>query len=223
MPAMNIKHTDHAVVFDMGGVLTLAQDQSCFAELAREFGLPAARLLEVMDRHRPAYDNGSADPTEYWTRVLGELCSLTTEAGLAGLEVQEAMARYFEWGYTADYLSWSRPRTDLHHLAGEILAAGGRLGIISNMPRTMDQHFLQTWPWLEGVPHKIWSGPERLAKPDTAIYRLFLERSGWPADQILFVDDRAENVAGAREAGMQGLHFARPEQDILTIRAWLEG
>ena len=55
------------------------------------------------------------------------------------------------------------------------------------------------------------SGDERLAKPDPAIYRLALDRFGLGAGEALFVDDRAENVAGAEAAGMVGHLFVDAE------------
>jgi 2-haloacid dehalogenase len=58
------------------------------------------------------------------------------------------------------------------------------------------------------------SGIERLVKPDPAIYRLALARFGVEADQALFVDDRAENVEGARAVGMRGHVFT----DAVTLR-----
>ena len=51
------------------------------------------------------------------------------------------------------------------------------------------------------------SGEERIVKPDPAIYRLALDRFGLEAERTLFLDDRAENVAGALAVGMQALLF----------------
>lgn len=57
------------------------------------------------------------------------------------------------------------------------------------------------------------SGAERLLKPDRAIYELALERFGMPAEELIFIDDRAENVAGAEAVGMRG-HLFRGEPDL---------
>jgi 2-haloacid dehalogenase len=51
------------------------------------------------------------------------------------------------------------------------------------------------------------SGDEKLVKPDPAIYALALDRFGLEAARTVFVDDNQANVAGAREAGLIGLHF----------------
>jgi putative hydrolase of the HAD superfamily len=46
-----------------------------------------------------------------------------------------------------------------------------------------------------------------LRKPDLAIYKRALDILGRPAQRILFIDDREENVAGAVAAGMKGIRF----------------
>jgi putative hydrolase of the HAD superfamily len=51
-----------------------------------------------------------------------------------------------------------------------------------------------------------------LRKPDLAIYQRALDILGRPADRILFIDDRAENVAGAVNAGMKAIQFKNEEQ-----------
>ena len=44
-------------------------------------------------------------------------------------------------------------------------------------------------------------------KPEPAIYRRALDILGRPAERILFIDDRTENVAGAEAAGMKAIVF----------------
>jgi len=51
------------------------------------------------------------------------------------------------------------------------------------------------------------SGDELLTKPDLAIYRLALDRFGIAAEDAVFVDDRADNVAAADAVGIRGVLF----------------
>ena len=51
------------------------------------------------------------------------------------------------------------------------------------------------------------SGEEHLLKPDAAIYKCLLERYNLQAEESLFVDDNADNVAGARNVGMKAVRF----------------
>jgi len=50
-----------------------------------------------------------------------------------------------------------------------------------------------------------------LRKPDLAIYQRALDILGRPAERILFIDDRAENVAGAQAAGFKTIRFEGAE------------
>ena len=62
------------------------------------------------------------------------------------------------------------------------------------------------------------SGDERMVKPDPTIYALAMTRFGLGEGEALFVDDRAENVAGAEAAGLIGHLF----QDADALQAELE-
>lgn len=51
-----------------------------------------------------------------------------------------------------------------------------------------------------------------LRKPDRAIYSRALEMTQRPATECVFIDDRAENLEGARQVGMRAIHFQSPAQ-----------
>lgn len=61
------------------------------------------------------------------------------------------------------------------------------------------------------------SGDEKMMKPDAAIYRLALKRFGLRAEDAVFIDDNAANVAGAKAVGVHALLFT----DAATLRAEL--
>jgi 2-haloacid dehalogenase len=62
------------------------------------------------------------------------------------------------------------------------------------------------------------SGDENMMKPDAAIYRLALDRFGLRADEAVFVDDNAANVAGANAIGIHGLLFTGEPQLRADLR-----
>jgi len=49
-------------------------------------------------------------------------------------------------------------------------------------------------------------------KPDAKIYEAAIQRAGVPAEEVFFVDDRPENVAGARVVGIDAVQFYSIEQ-----------
>ena len=56
-----------------------------------------------------------------------------------------------------------------------------------------------------------------MVKPDAAIYHLALDRFGLLPTQAVFVDDNADNVAGAEAVGMHAVLFT----DAAAFRARL--
>jgi putative hydrolase of the HAD superfamily len=51
-----------------------------------------------------------------------------------------------------------------------------------------------------------------IQKPDVRIFQMALRVMQRSADECIFVDDRVENVEGARKAGMNGIHFQNVAQ-----------
>src|SRR5664280_2354786 len=68
------------------------------------------------------------------------------------------------------------------------------------------------FPFLDGFDGLLISGEVGLAKPDPAIFRLFLDRFGLEAGSTLFIDDSPANVAAARALGIWSIGFVSPAQ-----------
>jgi putative hydrolase of the HAD superfamily len=64
-----------------------------------------------------------------------------------------------------------------------------------------------------------------LRKPELHMYKRALDILGRPAERILFIDDREENVIGAVAAGMKGICFEGADslRQELTILGVIEG
>jgi HAD superfamily hydrolase (TIGR01509 family) len=56
------------------------------------------------------------------------------------------------------------------------------------------------------------SSEEHMTKPDPAYYRLLLSRMGIGPEDAVFVDDNPVNLAGAKNAGLEGLLFTSAAQ-----------
>ncbi len=63
------------------------------------------------------------------------------------------------------------------------------------------------------------SGDARLLKPEREIYELACQRFGVEPQEAFFVDDLAENVAGARTIGLTAIQFT----DSDSLRTALRG
>ena len=61
------------------------------------------------------------------------------------------------------------------------------------------------------------SSDYKMLKPDEEIYRTFLEKFGLMADECLFIDDREENVIGAKAVGFNGFVFSGDYGRIIEL------
>lgn len=66
--------------------------------------------------------------------------------------------------------------------------------------------FLQ---WFEYI---LVSGEVKLKKPDPKIYQMLLSDQGLKAEECIFIDDSARNIAAAKQLGIHGIHFSNPVQ-----------
>ena len=100
------------------------------------------------------------------------------------------------------------PVAGVHEMVAQLAANGVPLFALTNFGTTFWDGFYPTEPVFDHFADIVVSGAEKLAKPDPAIYRLAQQRFGFAPHELFFTDDRAENVAGARDAGWQAHLFA---------------
>ena len=91
----------------------------------------------------------------------------------------------------------------------EELAASDRcmVGALNNEARETNEFRFESFGLRSHFAVALSSCYLGLRKPDAAIYKRALDILGRSAERILFIDDRAENVAGAVSVGMKGIQF----------------
>jgi putative hydrolase of the HAD superfamily len=67
--------------------------------------------------------------------------------------------------------------------------------------------------------HHTFSHRLRMVKPEAAIYRHAIAGLGVPAENVLFIDDREENVEAARAAGLQAIQYVDHASFVKALRA----
>jgi putative hydrolase of the HAD superfamily len=75
------------------------------------------------------------------------------------------------------------------------------------MPDAMETGLRSRHAWIEDFDHHTWSHAVNLAKPEPEIYRHAAEGLATPPENILFIDDRQENITAALSVGMQAIQY----------------
>ena len=183
-----------AVLFDYGLVLTGPPCAAAWARMQAVTRVPDPRFEAAYWAPRHDYDRGALTGEAYWLAV-------GAHAGLA-LEPAQVDALI-----DADNELWTQPNQPMIDWAARLQAAGTPTGILSNLGDSMTAGVLDRLEWLSGFDHRTFSHALGIAKPDPAIYAHAIAGLRVPAAHILFVDDREDNLSGARDAGMQVIRY----------------
>ncbi len=106
----------------------------------------------------------------------------------------------------------------MESVVAQLVARQVPLFAITNFGHELWAQFRPVQPIFDNFIDIIVSGTEKLAKPDPAIFALALARFGKPAQTMLFIDDRADNVAAAEACGFVGHHFSDAAGLIPVLR-----
>lgn len=181
------------VLFDYGNVICQPQPERDVARLAEVAGCPVADLLPPYWAYRLDYDRAALDVTGYWQQVAARLGRSFTGPQIAELSRLDAG-------------SWLHLRPASVDLVAGLAAVGQHLAVLSNAPQDTAQA-VSALPVAAHFEHLIFSCDLKLAKPDPECFRAALAvlRAG-PAD-VVFLDDRPDNVAGAAALGIRSALF----------------
>jgi putative hydrolase of the HAD superfamily len=181
------------ILFDVGGVLlTNGWDHRERAAAVEHFHMEAA-----------SFEHAHGSIVDTWER------------GKIGLNAYLDAAVFFEprtfsrEDFFAFVLNQSQvlPNGALGVL-GELAASNHyRVGALNNEARETNEYRFQQFGLRRYFQFALSSCFLGLRKPELAIYRCALDILGAPAERTLFIDDRQENVEGARAAGLKAIVF----------------
>lgn len=193
-----------AIIFDVGQVLFRWDLRNLFAKLIADPAEVEAFVTTVITPEWHFQSDAGRPLAEMVAERIGEFPQ------------HEALIRAYESRFCETIPG---PVEGMHELVAELDAAGVPMFVITNFGHEFWHQFRPTQPVFDRFRGIVVSGTEKMAKPDPAIYRLALDRFGLAAEDTLFIDDRADNIAGAESVGIAGHVFA----DEANVRLWLRG
>jgi putative hydrolase of the HAD superfamily len=191
------------VIFDYGNVISQPQPEEDLAALAREARTPVGAFRDAYWPRRIDYDRADLDGWEFWGDVAERL----------GQRWDDRRIIRMMW---LDTVSWLHLRAGTVALVEELSAASKRLALLSNAPVEVADAVAQL-PLARHFEHLVFSCDVKATKPHPDCYRAALDRLDTEPAGAVFIDDRAENVAGARQLGITALQFTDPD----TLRTQL--
>jgi putative hydrolase of the HAD superfamily len=186
------------ILFDVGGVLlTNGWDTRERALAAEHFGLNLAELEAKHHSVAAQWERGLISRDAYLdAAVFYQSRSFTRD------EFFNFVLRQSQW----------LPNGAIGILKQLVASNKCMVGALNNEARETNEYRLATFGLRQYFSVVLSSCYLGLRKPDVAIYERALDILVRPAERILFIDDRAENVAGALKAGMKAIQFKNETQ-----------
>ena len=187
-----------AVVFDYGNVLSAPQGAAEVEAMASILNVAVDLFRSAYWKFRLSYDEAALDPSGYWNAVAQTLSKTLTASQIETL-------------IETDSRGWAYPAPIVPQWARDIRSAGLKTGLLSNMPASV-RDYVTRCDWLPPFDHQTFSCDLSIAKPAAEIYLACLSGLGVDPSDVLFLDDRPENVHAAEMLGMHAILYTTAEQ-----------
>ncbi len=201
MPSLDNKI--RAVVFDLGKVLVDFDYGIAINKIAGRGKLSAEELARLM-MTAPLlldYEGGKLSTEQFFA----EVCRHTGYCG----NLDEFAAHF------GDIFSPIEPMIGLHKA---LVRRGLPTFIFSNTNDLAIRHIRKAFPFFSQFTGYIFSYEHGCMKPEAALYQVLEQQSGFRGQEILYLDDRPENVQAGLARGWQGLVHDNPEITIARVR-----
>lgn len=182
------------LLFDLGGVVIELGGLPIWQEWTRELDERAVWERWLRSPAVRRFESGRTRPREF----ADEICA---EFGL-GIGPEEFLAHFAKW-----------PKAPFPGVL-ELLAAlrrRFRLGCLSNCNEIHWPRFLVEMGLAAAFDHTFSSHQLGVLKPDRDVFERVVQQLGCRPARILFLDDNALNVEGARRAGLDAEVVCGPE------------
>ena len=198
-----ISLTPRVVVFDYGEVISREPTDADRERLVARAGVAAGPFWAAYWAHREALDQGTASIAEYWAAV----------ARAVGVE-WDAVDVHELWAI--DHRGWLSVDPGTLRVLHALADGGTRLALLSNAGADFSG-WLRSGSFAPLFERVFVSGELGLVKPHAAIYEHVIDELGITPAELLFVDNKSENVEGERAVGGDGHVFT----DAAALEAWL--
>jgi glucose-1-phosphatase len=194
-----------ALLFDLGRVVIDIDFNKALACWAGHAGCAPADLVgrfardDIYQRH----ETGSVSDAEFFAALRTSL----------GIDLTDAQ---FLEGWNAIFAG------EMPGIGSLLTRAEARVPLyaFSNTNSAHVEHFSQAYAEVLGHFREIFlSSTIGLRKPDAAAYDHVVRAIGAPAERIVFFDDLAENIDGARARGLTAVHVTSPDDVAHALAA----
>lgn len=195
------------IMFDLGGVLLRTEDPQPRVRLASKYNITREELEKLVFASELSLkaEAGKVNPDDVWGYVQKKL-------RIANVELDSFKDAF-----------WAGDRLDDDLLALiNSLRGNYRTVLLSNAWIDMRKNVAQRFGTLDAFEMLVFSAEVGLRKPAPMVFQHVLDLLGADPEEVVFIDDFAENIQAARKLGLRTIQFKNPQQVRADLAAMLE-
>ena len=183
------------MVFDWGGVLAKNVMPDIFSYVSSKLGVDTETLIPVYEKYQHDFLINTISEQNFWGRVAADLkIAAPDNPGL----FEEALGNFYE------------PKNRMLKVVKALKEQGLMTGLLSDAEKGAAKlYFKDSQPLFDAI---VFSSVVGVEKPDRKIYELMLKELDTRPEETVFFDDNEENIAGAKQLGMNAFRFESVEQ-----------
>lgn len=197
LTAISLIAAPQAIVFDFGGVLTSEPNREVVVNFIQEsFCLSKEEFEKINQEKRLAVKQGKTDE-EFWISY----------AKAKGIRLPANWTHSFK-SVMQDAIAVN---PQMYVLVEELREQQIPVALLSNVDERMSK-LIRDFGLYAPFDPCLLSCDIGIEKPDPKIYEILLSKLNLPANQVVFIDDRPENIEAAKKIGLDAILFESEHQ-----------
>lgn len=185
-------HSVKFVIFDLGGVLVNWHMSWITNEISQKFGISEDVLVPVFSKYLPLLDSGYLEEREFWKSVgsdtrANQLANVTTSLWYDIFREKASL------------------NSDVFNILKR-LKRKVRLAALSNIEEKT-YSVISEWGLMSFFEFQFLSYRVGYSKPDYRIYKHVIDSLPCDPHEMLFIDDKIENVESAKKSGINSIKY----------------
>ena len=179
-----------SIIFDWGGVLIERPTPGLIKYFSKYFKVTEERFTMAHTKYIDPFQRGKLEEKIYWKKICLKL------------SVDKPTEEYL---WTKAFKKVYIEKKEVFTLASTLQNNRYKTCMLSNTEIPLMNFFYEQGYHM--FDEQVFSCKEGFRKPDKKIYEITLDRLDTDPDETLLIDDREENIAGAKKLGIHAVLF----------------
>ncbi len=186
------------IAFDFSGVLFSNGLSIAIQNIKQKFPIEENNIQEALNGDLAlGYRTGKESLGEYIQNINKFLNSSLTQSDIINL-----------------FFDAYRVIPETVDIIKKLKTKGYKIAYISDNPKDRSEYLENKYHIMQYFDFGLFSWKEGIRKPDIELYRRFIVLAGVLPQEILYIEDKPDNIAPANALGMQSYLFTTPEEFI---------